>query len=86
MDYDYLIYSDKFTVNPYYIISAIAGNFEHLTGVYSFIPAAEFYSRCIERTLEEADFDIDGKDKPAKDVTRLQLGLFNCHMYAPKLF
>jgi len=54
--YDYLIYSDKFRAQPFYILSAKEGNYKHLTGVISDISPYEFFSRCISGTLNEDDF------------------------------
>ena len=57
MNYDYLIYSDNFVINPYYIISSIEGNFSHLTGIKPLIPANDFYFACLNSTLQETDFE-----------------------------
>ena len=58
LDYEYLIYSDAFAVQPFYIISAKAGNYKHLTGVNSAIAPYDFFEMCLNGTLIENDFDF----------------------------
>ena len=57
---DYLICSDAFQQEPFYIISAHEDNFLHLTGVSSNIDASEFFHKSLDGTLTEADFEIAG--------------------------
>lgn len=61
LDYDYLIISDAFVKNKYYIISAIEGNYLHLTGVQTSLSAAQFFRKCIssENPLKESDFSLE---------------------------
>jgi len=58
LDYEYLLYSPNFTDNPYYIVSSVEGNFGHLTGVHSIIPANDFFIKCYNNTVSEKDFDL----------------------------
>lgn len=67
-DYEYLICSEAFVENDYYIISAMEDNFQHLTGVHSNISPQEFFNKCIMGTLEESDFDFIKKGQDEKVV------------------
>ena len=58
LEYEYLIYSEGFTIQPYYIVSAMAGNYKHLTGVNSSISPFDFYEKCINGSLTENDFNF----------------------------
>ena len=58
LDFEYLIYSDKFSIEPYYIISSTATNYKHLTGVNSNIAPYEFFEMCLNGTITENDFDF----------------------------
>jgi len=58
LDYEYLIYSDKFTIHPYYTISAKAGNYRHLTGVNSIINPYAFFEKCLDGSLTDTDFNF----------------------------
>lgn len=58
LDFEYLIYSPDFTVNPYYIIHAYEDNYAHLTGVNSLIPAKDFFLKCYDGTIKESDFNF----------------------------
>lgn len=60
VDYEYLLCSDAFQNNSYYIVAANEDNFLHLTGVISHISAQEFFEKCYHGTLEDADFEVDG--------------------------
>ncbi|MCL2361730.1 MAG: PBECR4 domain-containing protein [Defluviitaleaceae bacterium] len=69
IDYDYLIFSEDFKIKPYYIISANADNYPHLTGVNSLLPSAQtFFDKCIDGSLEESDFDFASKNRSESDV------------------
>ena len=76
MGFEYLIYSKKFVHRPYYIISAIEGNFSHLAGIKTLIPASSFYFHCINGTLHEAHFDFKD-DKFVKGTIRRKLKAFS---------
>ena len=56
VDYEYLICSDVFEKNPYYIIGAHVSNYKHLIGVSSEISAEEFFNKSINGELKEEDF------------------------------
>ena len=53
VDYEYLICSDVFEKNPYYIIGAHVSNYKHLIGVSSEIAAEEFFNKSINGELKE---------------------------------
>ena len=55
VDYDYLLCSTAFTKRPYYVVSAEKNNFQHLTGVSFSASADDFFEKCINGTLTEAD-------------------------------
>ena len=78
LNYEYLIYSDKFTIKPYYIISAKEGNYKHLTGVSSEKSAYSFFEMCLNGTLTEDDFSFSCKGIVRSKVIALPLmsGLF----------
>ena len=52
----------------YYIISAIAGNYKHLTGVNSHLTPHDFFQKCIDHTLTCYDFDFCKKGESEKFV------------------
>ncbi len=56
--FDYLLFSDAFQNRDYYIISACADNYKHLTGVHSELSANDFFLKCMDQTLLEDDFDF----------------------------
>lgn len=68
VDYQYLVCSDAFTRNPYYIIDANADNYGHLTGVNLCISPSEFFNQCYEGTLHESDFDFNKNRMSEKQV------------------
>jgi len=57
IDKEYLIFSSKMVNRNYYIISAVPGNFMHLTGIRLSSPI-DFYNKCINGTLLESDINI----------------------------
>jgi hypothetical protein len=78
IDYDYMVYSEAFKMQPYYIISANEGNYKHLTGVVSSVSPYEFFSKCLNETLLEADFDFilthfDGKKENVKNTIKKKI-------------
>lgn len=78
VEYDYLLFSDAFVNNDYYIVSACVDNYKHLTGVHSEIPANEFFSKCLDHTLEEDDFDfikIGQDEKAVKGSVRRKINV-----------
>ncbi len=64
IDHEYLIYSLNFSLNPYYLISAHADNYLHLTGVYTTLSANEFFNKALNGTLTENDFEISRPNHP----------------------
>ncbi|MGD9569040.1 MAG: PBECR4 domain-containing protein [Sedimentibacter sp.] len=68
IDYEYLICSDAFEINDYYIISANKDNYQHLTGIHSLINPKEFFDKCFEGTLSESDFDFIKKGQDERSV------------------
>lgn len=57
VDYDYLVCSPVFVLNPYYIITAGEDNYLHLTGI-SFGDPQDFFNRCADGTLTESDISF----------------------------
>lgn len=68
LKYEYLICSETFSENPYYIISAHADNFRHLVGVNTSFSAEEFFNKCLDGTLTENDFDFVKRGQSEKEV------------------
>lgn len=66
--YEYLICSEAFAQNDYYIIAAMENNFQHLTGVHSNISSQDFFDKCIQGTLVDTDFDFIKKGQDEKTV------------------
>lgn len=61
VDYEYLLLSRYFEAR-YYIIAGTEKNYLHLVGVHTNLDQETFYNKCIDRNLEEKDFDfIDAK-------------------------
>ena len=57
VDYEYLVCSPAFVLNPYYIITADKDNYLHLTGV-SYRDPNDFFNKCSTGTLTEADISF----------------------------
>lgn len=68
LKYEYLLCSEAFSDNPYYIISAHADNFRHLVGVNTECSAEMFFQKCLNGTLTEADFDFQKRGQSEKEV------------------
>ena len=68
LKYEYLLCSEAFSENPYYIISAHADNFRHLVGVNTSFSAEEFFNKCLDGTLTENDFDFIKRGQSEKEV------------------
>jgi len=78
VEYEYLLHSSKFTVQPYYIISTMESNYKHLTGVVSELSPYEFFSKCIAETIVESDIDFvfekpNGTFEDVKDTVRKKI-------------
>lgn len=63
---DYLVFSDAFHSQPYYIISAEKSNYLHLVGVSTNLSASDFFEKCFNGTLSENDFEISSHGQDAK--------------------
>lgn len=68
VNYEYLLCSDAFAVQDYYIIAAKADNYRHLIGVNTDISASDFFLKCLNGTLSEADFDFAKKNRSEKEI------------------
>ncbi len=68
VDYEYLICSEAFKQNKYYIVSACVDNYLHLTGLHSKLDATTFFEKCYKGTLEENDFDFCKNGQNEKEV------------------
>lgn len=68
VNYEYLLCSDAFTAQDYYIVAAKADNYRHLIGVNTAISASDFYWKCLNGTLSEADFDFVKKNRSEKEI------------------
>ena len=68
---EYLIHSNKFKNNLFYIIAAKKDNFLHLTGVSTNLKANDFFDKCLNGTLIEDDFYI--KDSEQKGSVRRKI-------------
>ena len=60
----YLVLSDAFSNQPYYIIEAQPTNYLHLIGVSTPLTAADFFDKCLNGALSETDFELSfhGRD------------------------
>ena len=79
LEYDYLIYSEGFVANQYYIVNAQEDNFAHLTGVKHMSSAYGFYRDCAGNSLCESDFDVSDTNcnrKSTKGTVRRKLQAF----------
>lgn len=69
MDYEYLVCSPAFCANDYYILAAKDDNYQHLVGVNTpRLSPKEFFSKCVQGTLTEDDFDFRKKGRAEKEV------------------
>lgn len=76
VDYEYLICSEGFVQNSYYIIAGKEDNFQHLTGVHTNLKPKEFYFKCIQGVLSDSDFDfikIGQDEKMVKGTVRRKM-------------
>lgn len=58
LKYEYLVCSEAFSSQDYYIIAACADNYRHLIGVNTAISADDFFTKCLSGTLTEDDFNF----------------------------
>lgn len=68
VDYEYLICSEAFHENMYYIVDAHKDNYLHLIGVTTSLSAIDFFEGCYNGTLQEDDFDFVRKGQSEKEV------------------
>lgn len=68
LQYDYLVCSQAFQKNTYYIIQAHENNFLHLTGVNTSLSSQQFFQKCELGSLTELDFDFQRSGKEEKEV------------------
>lgn len=68
LKYSYLLCSNAFHDNDFYIIQANETNFLHLTGVHTILSPKEFFQKCYKATLDESDFDFVKEGKSEKEV------------------
>lgn len=67
VEYDYLVCSKAFELG-YQIIKVEEDNFMHLVGVNSQLSASDFWSKCLDGTLVENDFEFKRKKQSEKSV------------------
>ena len=68
LDYEYLICSESFINRKYYIVDAQKDNFQHLTGVHSWLSPQIFFDKCYQGILSEEDFDFVKKGQNEKFI------------------
>lgn len=68
IDYEYLICSEAFENQKFYIINAKKENYMHLIGVNSDLKAIEFFDKCFAKTLLEDDFNFIKRNQSEKSV------------------
>lgn len=68
LKYEYLLCSEAFSMKDYYIVSAYADNFRHLVGVNTPFSADDFFTKCLNGTLTENDFDFTKRGQSEKEV------------------
>ena len=68
VEYEYLLCSQAFEKNEYYIVNAHEDNYLHLTGLHTNLDATSFFEKCYKGTLEEADFDFCKKGQNEREV------------------
>lgn len=69
VDYEYLVCSQAFQINDYYILAAKGDNYQHLVGVNTpRLSPRDFFSKCLQGTLTAEDFDFQKKGREEKAV------------------
>lgn len=66
--YEYLLCSEAFINQDYYIISAKEDNYCHLIGVNTDLSPKAFFDKCLESSLTESDFDFLKSGRDEKEV------------------
>ncbi len=84
LNYDYLLCSDAFSKNTYYIIRGEETNFKHLTGVVLDNDSPKnFFQKSLTATLTEDDFKISKSesDKSTKGTIRRKISVIEEAMH-----
>lgn len=68
VEYDYLICSEAFEGSKCQEVKAETNNYLHLLGVNTSLSPNDFYQKCIDKTLEEDDFDFNKINQSEKSV------------------
>ena len=68
VDYEYLICSDAFVKEPYYVLASQEDNYRHLIGVNTKMSASDFFSACMSGSLCENDFDFNKPNRSEKEI------------------
>ena len=68
VEYDYLVCSEAFQGDHYQEIKAEENNYLHLLGVNTSLSPEAFFQKCINKELEETDFDFIKRHQSEKSV------------------
>lgn len=68
VDFEYLLCSEAFIKQDYYIIAATTNNYRHLIGVNTSISAEDFFEKCINGSLSENDFDFIKSGRSSAEI------------------
>lgn len=68
VDKEYLLFSNAFKNDKYYILRAHENNYLHLIGVHTTLNPIDFFNKCLNGSLSENDFDFIFKNKEEKTV------------------
>ena len=84
--HEYLLCSEAFHSQPYYIISAHADNYRHLVGVNTSFSAEIFFKKCLDGTLAENDFDFCKRGQSEKEVKGASVDVILCRSTGASFF
>ncbi len=68
IDYEYLVYSSAFLLQPCYIISSYPDNYLHLTGVYTNLSAHLFFQKAHQGVLSIDDFALSPPNRSISET------------------
>lgn len=68
VDFEYLLCSKAFVKQDYYILAADTSNYRHLIGVNTSVSAEDFFTKCIDGTLQESDFDFIKSGRTEREI------------------
>ena len=95
VNYEYLVCSQAFTQNPYYIVSAKPDNYMHLTGIPFGNPQL-FFDKCINGSICESDIsffkrgqtesEVKGSVRRKIAVLPNLINIFSCPLMAEESF